>query len=319
VPSKDIHDKYLAALQDGTAPDLVFAGNASLGQDARDGNVAELSSLGGDWQGDYRSVAMIGMTVDNGVYGVPLAMNGVALVYNTSYITDPPADTGALVELIKQGIPVALPVGCYWDYGFFNAFGGRIFGDDWSVVADQESGDTDALQYLYDLYRSAKSSGLPTDYEETSPAFQKGTIALTIDGNWNIAPIRAALGDGERVAPLPSGPGGGASPLIDVYGFYINPNSQAQEAAMQGALYLSNKDSSETMMQSEGFIPANTTVDVSDPIVQGFLDSFDNGTAWGHYPEFTKYWNNFCDMQPVFDGSTAPEPWLKNATASANQ
>ena len=76
--------------------------------------------------------------------------------------------------------------------------------------------------------------------------------------------LRVRLRDGQQ-DPL-AGPAGAATPLLGVDGYYLNPNSKNQAAAVEVALYLTNKASQTVMMNEAGHVPARTDVEVTDPL-----------------------------------------------------
>jgi arabinogalactan oligomer/maltooligosaccharide transport system substrate-binding protein len=243
----------------------------------------------------------------------------VVLWYNKDMIETPPATTDELKALMEGGTPVAITFGCYHQYGFYNAFGGRIFDENWKVVADENSGVSDAMAYLNDLYQIAKTESWPKNDSEGLAPFTEGTVAAITNGNWAMGDYRTALGDKLGVAPLPAGPAGPATPLLGVDGFYFNPNSANQEAALEVALYLTSPAAQEIMMNEAGHVPANKNVEVTDPLIQGLLDAFENGYVRPQVPELGLYWSNFCGTDEVFEKGTAADEWVKTATANANK
>lgn len=319
VPFNDIYNKYRTDVASGAGPDMFIAPNDSLGDDARNGLVADITALAEGRLGDYLPLAVDGMTVDGKLYGIPESLKAVVLWYNKEMIETPPATTEELQALMEGGTPVAVSFGCYHQYGFFNAFGGQIFDDNWKVVADSNSGVTDAMTYLNDLYQIAKAEGWPKNDSEGLAPFTEGTVAAITNGNWAMGDYRAALGDNLGVAPLPAGPAGPATPMLGVDGFYFNPNSSNQEAALEVALYLTGKSAQETMMNEAGHVPANSTVEVTDPLVQELLAAFENGYVRPQVPELGLYWSNFCGTDEVFEAGVAPAEWVTTATTNANK
>ena len=114
------------------------------------------------------------------------------------------------------------------------------------------------------------TNGWPkTDSDGLAP-FSEGKIVAITNGNWAMGDYQKALGDNLAVAPLPAGPAGPATPLLGVDGYYINPNSQVKEAAIEVALYLTGAKA-ETEMMKAGHVPAITTVRCDQSIAQESL------------------------------------------------
>jgi arabinogalactan oligomer/maltooligosaccharide transport system substrate-binding protein len=318
IPFNDIFNKYRTDVAAGGGPDMFIAPNDSLGDDARAGLIADVTALLAGKLDGVAPLAVEGMTLDGKMYGVPESLKAVAMYYNKEMLPTPPTTTDELLADIEAGTPIAISFGCYHHYGFFGAFGGKIFDDNWKFVADQ-GGVADAMAYLNEAYQIAKTNGWPKTDGDSAAPFKEGKIAATLNGNWALGDYKTALGDKLAVAPIPAGPAGPASPLLGVDGFYINPNSPNQEAAIQVALYLSNKASQTVMMNDAGHVPARTDITITDPLVQGFVDAFKTATVRPQVPELGKYWANFCGTDEVFEKGTTAADWVAAATANANK
>lgn len=318
VPFNDIFNKYRTDVASGGGPDMFIAPNDSLGDDARAGLIADITELVDGKLDGYGELAVDGMSLDGAVYGVPESLKAVALYYNMELLPEPPATTDELKALMEAGEPISVSFGCYHHWGFYNAFGGSIFDDNWTFVADQ-GGVADAIAYLNDLYQIAKANGLPKNDGDAAAPFREGTLAVTTNGNWALGDYKTALGDKLGVVPLPEGPSGPSSPLLGVDGFYINPNSANQEAAVELALYLTNAASQTVMMNEAGHVPARTDVEITDPLVQGFVDAFATATVRPQVPQLGNYWANFCGTDEVFEKGTPAADWVNTATANANK
>jgi arabinogalactan oligomer / maltooligosaccharide transport system substrate-binding protein len=318
VPFNDIFNKYRTDVAAGGGPDMFVAPNDSLGDDIRAGLIADITDLAMSKLGDYGQLAIQGMQLDGKLYGIPESLKAVVFWYDKTKITTPPATTDELKNMMSLGTPIGISFSCYHYWGFYNAFGGKIFDENWNIVADQGTGITEAMTYLNDLYQIAKTNGWPkTDSDGLAP-FQEGKIYGITNGNWAMQDYRTALGDNLALAPLPSGPGGVAQPLLGVDGYYINPNSQNKEAAINVALYLTGAKS-ETEMMVAGHVPAINTANVTDPLLQALVTAFKNGYVRPQVPNMAKYWANFCGSDQIFEKGVDPATWVKDATAAANK
>jgi arabinogalactan oligomer/maltooligosaccharide transport system substrate-binding protein len=320
VPFSDIFNKYRTDVAAGGGPDMFIAPNDSLGDDARAGLIADITELASGKLGDYSQLGIDGMSLDGKLYGIPETVKAVLFWYNKDLLPTPPATTDELKALMESGQYVAFSYGCYHHYGFFKAFGGDIFDANWKVVADQGTGVTDAVAYLNDLYQISKTNGWSKNDSDGLAPFTEGTAVAITNGNWAMGDYYKALGDKLAVAPLPAGPGGPAAPMLGVDGFYFNPNSTNQEAALEVALYLTNANSQAVMMNEAGHAPVNTTVEVTNPLVQATLDAFAQGaTIRPQVPELNLYWSNFCGTDQVFEAGTPAADWVKAGTEAANK
>jgi len=77
VPFNDIFNKYRTDVASGAGPDMFVAPNDSLGDDARNGLIADITDLAKDKLGDYAPLSVEGMTVDGKLYGIPESLKAV--------------------------------------------------------------------------------------------------------------------------------------------------------------------------------------------------------------------------------------------------
>jgi putative multiple sugar transport system substrate-binding protein len=321
VPFNDIFNKYDTDVAAGGGPDMFIAPNDNLGGQARAGTIADITDLAAGKLGDYSELSQGGMMYDGKLYGIPESLKAVAFWYNTDMLPEAPATTDDLKALMEGGTPVAISFGCYHHWGFFGSFGGQIFDDQFNFVADEanQANVAAAMSYLNDLYQISVENGWPRNDSDGLAPFTEGTVAAITNGNWAMGDYRNALGDKLAVAPIPAGPGGASNPLLGVDGFYFNPNSENQEAALEVALYLTGTAAQQVMMDEAGHVPANTTVDVTDPLIQGLLDAFSTAYFRPQVEAMGNYWGNFCGTDQVFDAGTPAADWVKTAFEGATK
>jgi len=318
VPFNDIFNKYRTDVAAGGGPDMFIAPNDDLGNDARAGLIADITDLAAGKLGAYAPLSVEGMSVDGKLYGIPESLKAVAFWYNKDMLPAAPKTTDELKALMEGGTPISISYGCYHHWGFFGAYGGKIFDSNWKVIADQ-GGVADAMSYLNDLYQISKTNGWPKNDSDGLAPFSEGKVAAITNGNWAMGDYKKALGDKLAVAPLPSGPGGAANPLLGVDGFYFNPNSANKEAALEVALYLTGKNAQLVMMNEAGHVPARTDVEITDPLIQGLVEAFKTGYVRPQVPQLGLYWSNFCGTDEVFEKGVPAADWVATATANANK
>jgi arabinogalactan oligomer/maltooligosaccharide transport system substrate-binding protein len=320
VPFNDIFNKYRTDVAAGAGPDMFVAPNDSLGDDARNGLIADITDLAAGKLGDYTQLSIDGMTVEGKLYGIPESLKAVVLWYNKDLLATPPATTDELKAQMEAGTPTGLAFGCYHHFGFFNAFGGKIFDENWKIVADQGTGVADAMTYLKSLYDIAETNGWPrTDTDELAP-FTDGTLASITNGNWAMGDYRTALGDKLGVAPLPAGPAGPSKPMMGIDGWYINPNSKNKEAAVAFALYAFSKDGLTLYADNAGDPAARSDVAAKDPLVKAFADVAAGGFPRPQSKEFGNYWGAFGDaVTAVVSGKAQPADAVKTACETMNK
>ncbi|MBA4384948.1 MAG: ABC transporter substrate-binding protein [Anaerolinea sp.] len=320
VPFNDIFNKYRTDVAAGSGPDMFIAPNDSLGDDARAGLVADITELAKGKLDGVNQLGIDGMSVDGVLYGIPESLKAVAFWYNKELLPTPPATTDELLALMQGGTEVSISYGCYHHFGFFGAYGGKIFDDSWKVVADQGTGVADAMAFLNEAYQISKTNSWPKNDSDGLAPFSEGKAVAITNGNWAMGDYKNALGDKLAVTALPAGPTGPATPFLGVDGFYFNPTSTNQEAALKVALFLTNAASQTVMMNEAGHVPVRTDVTITDPLIQGLVDAFNKGaTIRPQVPQLGLYWSNFCGTDEVFEKGVAAAEWVATGTANANK
>jgi arabinogalactan oligomer/maltooligosaccharide transport system substrate-binding protein len=110
-----------------------------------------------------------------------------------------------------------------------------------------------------------------------------------------------------------------ANPLNGIDGFYINPNSQNAEGAVELALFLTNKESAQIYTDSAGHVPIRTDVTAADPLVGAFAEASASGLPRPQSVEFANYWGPFGDMfTKVLEGISTPEEGVAEACEAMN-
>ena len=320
IPFNDVFNKYRTDVAAGSGPDMFIAPNDSLGDDARASLIADITDLVKGKLGDDLDIAVGGMTVGGKIYGIPETIKGVAMFYNTSMLKTAPKTTDELLAAIKAGTNGGMSFGCYHNWGFFNAYGGKVFDDKFQFQTDQGTGIADAMTFLKSAFDTLKkNNALFKSDADATPPFKEGKLGFILNGNWMLADYAKALGDKLAVAPIPAGPKGAASPLVGVDGFYINPNSQNKEAAIKLALYLTNAASQKVMMDGAGHVPVRKDVAITNPLVKAFSDALIAGTIRPQDAQMGKYWGNFCGTDDVYEKNVAPADWVKKGSEGAKK
>jgi len=135
------------------------------------------------------------------------------------------------------------------------------------------------------------------------------------------------LGDFEKalatklgLAALPAGPKGPSMPMMGIDGWYINPNSKNQQAAVDFALYAFGKDGLTLYENNAGDPAARSDVTATDPLVKTFADIAAGGSPRLQTKEFGNYWGPFGDaMTAVLAGKATAADAVKTACANMDK
>lgn len=316
IPFDQIFNKWETEVAAGGGPDMFVAPNDDLGNLSRASLVMNLDSYLEGKLDHVSQVAIDGMRVDGVLFGVPESAKAVALYYNKALVDAPPATTDEFIAAVEGGVPATFFIGAYHMFGWSGSFGGELMDADGKCIADQ-GGWADALQFLVDI--KAAGASLDADYGVAEGPFRAGESAFFVNGPWALADYIADLGDDLGVAPMPAGPGGNASPLNGIDGFYINPNSANPDQAVTVALFFVNQESSQIYTDEAGHVPIRDDVEPSGDLNAGFALASSTGFPRPQSVDFGNYWTPFGDaFTKVIEGVSTPVDAINEACAAMN-
>ena len=226
----DIREQFAIAAPAGEGPDIVIGAHDWIGELVAGGLLAELDL--GAKQDDFLPVALDGFTMDGNLYGMPYAIENIALFYNADLVESPPETWDELME-VSQGLVdageveygLAVPIGATYDaYPLYTAFGGFIFpqenGD--FVATDvglDDPGFIAAGDYLQDMIDAGLAPS-DADWDTAHILFEQGDAAFIMAGPWALERISAA-GVPFGIANFPDATEPG-QPFLGVQGFMVN-------------------------------------------------------------------------------------------------
>ncbi|HYH93837.1 MAG TPA: extracellular solute-binding protein [Candidatus Saccharimonadales bacterium] len=319
VPFNDLFTKYDTDAATGGGPDLFIAPNDSMGRQARDGVIADLTAaLEGKLTGKTET-AVNGSKVGDALFMVPESLKAVGLFYDSAKIATPPATTDALLAGVTDGSIKAGFFGgnngLYHNFGWWAGFGGQLMDETGKCIADQ-GGVADAYAYLVSL-QTAGAKFYP-NYDDMANDFKAGTIDLIVDGPWATGGYKTTV-PGVASAPMPAGPSGPAQPFAGVDGWYINPASADLDLAVNFALAMTDETAEQVFVDKAGHIPANTANTITDPITQGFADAVATGFPRPQVPQLDNFWGNFgTAQQKILESGADPVAEVATACAAMN-
>ncbi len=317
IPFDQLFTKFETESASGGGPDMYIAPNDSLGKEVRAGLLAPIDDMVKGKLDGFSQLSIQGVTVDGKMYAVPMVPKAVAMYYNKSTVTTPPATTDDLMAAVKAGKKVGISNSAYHTFGWWRAFGGQLMDSSGKCVADQ-GGVADAYQYLLDL----KAAGATIDTDvKLDTLYRQGQMDIYINGPWVLGGNEDAVGkDKVGVAPIPKGPKGDAGPLTGIDGWYINVNSKNQQSAVNLALFFANQAGQTVYANVAGDPPARTDVQPSDPAVKSFADAAANGVPRPQVKELDNFWTPFGDAATkIFEGKSAPAAAIQEACAAMNK
>jgi arabinogalactan oligomer/maltooligosaccharide transport system substrate-binding protein len=330
VPFDRIRDTLSTAGPAGQGPDIIIGAHDWLGELVANGVVAPLD-LGADAD-LYSDVAIEAFTYDGQLYGLPYAVENIALIRNTDLVPEPPATFEELeataLELKAAGtvdVPLAVqqdPADPYHNYPLFTGAGGYVFGEnaDGTYNPDDLGIDSEGGLAAAQLFKKWSDEGLiskDVSYDVMIDSFSSGRAPFAITGPW-------ALGDFEginfTVEPIPPVAGGTPQVFVGVQGFMISSNTENEDLAKTFVLdYLGTEEVQLALFEAGGRPPAMTSAfeQVStDPIVQGFGLSGQQGTPLPAIPAMSAVWTAWTDAYNLIFTGSDPTATFTDAAAT---
>jgi len=324
VPFDDLQNKYQTEAAAGGGPDIIQGPQDRMTAYAEAGLLVPLDELAGDILDRFVPAALDGARVNGVLYGIPTSSKLVALFYNTSMISEPPADSDEMLA-VAADLGLAITADWYHNFGFVGAFGGQLFDDDYRCILDQ-GGTAEALAFLATV---CASEGVTCDANDGDMdiLFRQGQAGMRIQGPWASADFQADLGlENVAVAPIPVVVATGSSPTpfmgVDVLSINVNSSPEQQQLAMMFIDFITSAEIQKAFVDQANWIPANASVDTSgNPLIGGFLAQASAGAfPFPNAPEFGATWGPGGDaVTKALEGVSTPEEAVAEMTALINE
>ena len=330
----DMDTEFTTQVPTGNGPDLIVMAHDKLGALVANGVVAPVDL--GEAKSKFADVAVKAVTYNGQTYGVPYAVESVALVRNNALTKDAPTTYDDMIASGKTtGVeyPFIIQMGDKGDpyhfYGFQTSFGAPVFntnadGEYTSELAMGGSGGTDFATWLKAQGDAGVISPSITG-DIAKQAFLDGKAAYTVTGPWNVAAFREA-GMDVSVLPIPSAGSQAAQPFVGVQMFYQSAKSTNTLIAKQFFNYLATPVAQEKMQDLGGRASAMPEVaDKSDDQdIKDFAKVAESGALAPAIPAMGKVWSFWGTTEAnIAKGAEEPEAgWatmvtnINNAIAS---
>ena len=215
-----LSDALTKGFQSGDVPDIWEGAADGIGNMVKNGFLAPVDLSAN--KDKFNPVATTAVTLNGNTYGVPWAVENIALFVNKSMVDGCPAtfdDAVANAEkmikagTVKKGLGVAMQISTNGDfyhwYPLFTADGGFVFGSNADGTPNPKelgldnAGAVAAGNHLKQLVDAGIFSGSVT-YDIATKAFQDGGTPYLISGPWQTPDSQKALGDDLIVCPIPT-------------------------------------------------------------------------------------------------------------------
>ncbi|MFE0153278.1 extracellular solute-binding protein [Nonomuraea sp. NPDC059007] len=297
----NLRDDFVSQAPSGQGPDVIVGPHDWLGKLVQNGVVAPLDLSAK--AALFSAAAMRAMTYDGQTYGLPYAIESVAVLRNTKLVPTAPATFDELVargkSLVKAGkstYPVGLPVdpkagSPFHLYALQTSFGSQVFGPDGELEIDNPGG----LKFAAYLKRLAADKAVSTSLtgDIATNAFVKGETPFLVTGPWD-APALAKAGVPFAVDPVPPAGPEKARPFAGVQGFFVSAKSANPILANDFLVnYLATPQAQKALHAAGGRPPAMTSVReelAGDPVLAGFAEAAADGVPTPNVPQMDAVW-----------------------------
>lgn len=330
-----IRDQLKVAGPAGKGPDIIIAAHDWLGDLATNGLVEAVDL--GPKRALLSPVSVKAMTYNGKVYGVPYAIENVALIRNTKLVPKAPKTFAELEKValaLKKSGKVKIPLAIqtsepdpYHNFPLFTGLGGYVFKADSTGTYDPKNLGIDTKGGLAAAkqFRKWVDSGLldtSVTYDVMIQSFGDGQAPFAITGPW-------AVNDAERgfkkkgisyvVEPIPAIKAGiTPSVFVGVQGFMVSSFSKQKALAKTFITdELTGTAAQTAMFTAGGRPPANLAsfkAATGDPDVKGFGLSGQNGVPLPAIPEMGSVWSAWADgYKLIYTKQGSPEQAFKDA------
>ena len=325
VVDPGLTDKFQQAAATGDGPDIVLWAHDRFGEWAAGGLLSAVSPSQ-EFQDGVLDSGWDAVSFGGKIWGYPVAVEAIGLVYNTDLVDTPPATFEELKDMqMPEGVSTIL-----WDYnntyftmpmlmangGYaFQKVDGNFDGNDTGVNNDGAKIGGNVLRSLFD------DGVLPegVDYGVMDGAMANGETAMVINGPWSWAGYE---GNGRNiaVAPIPSVNGQVSPAFIGVYSAAINAASPNQDLAVE---LLENY-----ILTDDGLAAWNSASELgaladksagaaqTDPKVGATIANAASGIPMPSNPEMGAFWSAMGPaLSNITSGAASVEDALDDAAA----
>lgn len=312
-----IREQLSLAAPGGDGPDIVIGAHDWLGELVTNGVVEPLDLSG--VADTFQEVSISAFTYDGQTYGLPYAVENIALVRNTELVPDVPGTFEEMVQIATdykaqyaddptyQGLALQVgPEGDGYHYQpILTAFGGYIFAqnEDGTFNPDDlgldSPGAIDAATFLSEEAAAGLLSA-DTSYDVMIESFGSGKAPFAITGPWALTQEDngfQATGVPYAVSPIPAREGGDAPQVfVGAQGFMISSFSEQKDLAKSFVLdFMSQEPTQLALFEAGGRPPALISAYdqvKTDPDIAGFGESGAAGIPLPAIPEMSNVWTS---------------------------
>lgn len=332
----DIRTDVVRGNASGEVPDIFIGAHDWLGELTKNGVVAPVDLSAN--AGNFSQSAIQGAAFGGQNFGVPWAVENVAMLTNKKLSPTCPATLDAAADLgqklVSDGdatLGIALQIGdqgdAYHWQPLYSASGGYVFKQNADGTYDTtdlgvgKQGSVDAATALQKLADDRVIRASVT-FDIARETFADGKAPFFITGPWQISEQQAALGDDLMVCPVPNWEGSQftSQPWVGVQMFF---QTQKAPNPVLASTFLNDEVMTTEFMDGmyavDGRPPAwneSYAKAASDPIIKAFGDYGATGLPMPANPEMASVWSDLGLAQFKVASGDDPKTTMEAAGAS---
>lgn len=323
-------DKFQQSAATGNGPDIFIWAHDRFGEWAQSGIISEVNPSAGTRDANF-DFTWDAVTVNGKVYGYPMAVESIGLIYNKDLVPEPPTafeDIPALHEQLAENGKRAI----LWDYNntYFTwpmlaAAGGYIFGeaDQGGVDVTDTGVNTDGAKLGASILVDLVESGVMprgADYGAMEASFNKGETAMMISGPWAWGNLEKS-GIDFGVTTLPTVDGQPSKPMVGVMAATLNSASPNKDLAVEflesyalsvKGLKMVNDDVPLGAVANREFMEELS----ADPNINATFENAQLGEPMPNVPAMGAFWSA---MGPALQNMTSGRQSVEDALDAAAQ
>jgi maltose/maltodextrin transport system substrate-binding protein len=324
-------DKFQQSVGAGKGPDIFCWPHDRAGEWAKAGLIVPVRP-GKQLRSDIEDSAWDAFRYRGKLWGYPLAVEAIGLIYNKALIKTPPATFDDVIRL-DHALQARGKKAILWDFNksffswpMFAGAGGYVFGRDANGDLDprQVGVNTPGAILAGDMLERLITSGtLPKGarYAEMESGFSRGEIAMMISGPWAWDNAKRSHID-FGVAPIPEVlPGHPSKSFVGVLGCMIAAPSKVKDIAREFIENYLLKPESLRIINADVplGVPANKAYYAelaADPNIRATMEIARNGVPAPNIPEAGRFWTAMdAALEAITNGQQSPRDALNGAAA----
>ncbi|SQD78249.1 maltose/maltodextrin ABC transporter substrate-binding protein MalE [Moritella yayanosii] len=233
--------KFQQVAATGGGPDIVFWDHDRFGGYAKAGVLVEINP-DKEFKNKLVDFSWDAVTYDGKLVGYPIALETPSLIYNKDLLPEPPRTWEEIAAIDKkmrsEGKRAIMwdVKNAYFTWPLISANGGYAFkkidtGFDGKQIGVNSKAGIEGLQFLVDLVKQDVISP-DMDYAVSEAEFNKGHVAMTINGSWSWSNIeKSNINYGVAVLPILNS--GASNPFVGVLSAGINAASPNKDLSVE--------------------------------------------------------------------------------------